>query len=73
MITVEYSAKEALITILDKTGRTPDLQIIFEQNADIMFLRQTAEDADSSDVISLNTDQATSLLKALLAMADNND
>jgi hypothetical protein len=68
MITVEYSKTDALITILDKTGRYPDLQLMFENDGHTLFLRQIPEDSDEADVIEISLNQVSGLLQVLQSL-----
>ena len=69
MITVEYSKKDARVTILDKTGKNPDLQLLFEQDGKTLFLRQIPEDEDRAEVITLSIQQTSALLYVLKSLA----
>lgn len=70
MITVEYSKKDALITILDNTAVHPDLQILFENEGKTLFLRQIPDDEDAAEVITLSIPQVSGLLHVLKSLEE---
>lgn len=70
MITVEYSKKDACITILDNSAVHPDLQIIFEHEGKTLFLRQIPEDENRAEVITLSIPQVSGLLHVLKALEE---
>lgn len=70
MITVEYSKKDACITVMDSDGSQEDLQMMFDWDGDTLFLRQWNDKNDSYEVIALTKKQASGLHHVLNSMAE---
>jgi hypothetical protein len=70
MITLEYSEKDACVTIMDNSGKQEDLQMLFDWEGDTLFLRQWNDKNEGHEVITLSKQQAGGLYLIIKQMVE---
>ena len=73
MITLEYTDKDAFITVMDNTGEQEDLQMLFDWDGETMFLRQWNDKNEGHEVIALSKAQVSCLYAILNKMVEEEE